>query len=176
MTETAELEGEVAELTVEVLNLEESAEDIDPEQPLFGDGLGLDSIDALELAVGEPPRTGAQPGDLVIDASPRAAVLHTSGSTGTPTAHGKRCAVALRLARGRGLALRFSARPAKASPMPDAGLEALRLANPAARALPLLAVLARGGGRVALDCPGGHLLLELGEGRWRPSTRHRSRG
>ncbi|MBA1147728.1 acyl carrier protein [Ectothiorhodospiraceae bacterium WFHF3C12] len=51
MTETAELEREVAELIVDVLNLEESAEEIDPEQPLFGEGLGLDSIDALELAV-----------------------------------------------------------------------------------------------------------------------------
>ena len=34
------------------LNLEEiSAEDIDPDAPLFGEGLGLDSIDALELIV-----------------------------------------------------------------------------------------------------------------------------
>ena len=37
---------------IEVLNLEDiSPEDIDPEAPLFGDGLGLDSIDALELIV-----------------------------------------------------------------------------------------------------------------------------
>ncbi len=34
------------------LNLEEvSVEDIDNNEPLFGDGLGLDSIDALELIV-----------------------------------------------------------------------------------------------------------------------------
>lgn len=37
---------------VEVLNLEETnPEDIDTNAPLFGDGLGLDSIDALELIV-----------------------------------------------------------------------------------------------------------------------------
>ena len=37
---------------VEALNLEESTpEDIDPAAPLFGAGLGLDSIDALELVV-----------------------------------------------------------------------------------------------------------------------------
>lgn len=37
---------------IEVLNLEEvKPEDIDNNAPLFGDGLGLDSIDALELIV-----------------------------------------------------------------------------------------------------------------------------
>lgn len=37
---------------IEVLNLEElTPEDIDSEAPLFGKGLGLDSIDALELIV-----------------------------------------------------------------------------------------------------------------------------
>ncbi|MDD3738077.1 MAG: phosphopantetheine-binding protein [Lentimicrobiaceae bacterium] len=37
---------------IEVLNLEEiSPEDIDEKAPLFGAGLGLDSIDALELIV-----------------------------------------------------------------------------------------------------------------------------
>jgi acyl carrier protein len=37
---------------VQQLNLTElKPEDIDPEAPLFGDGLGLDSIDALELIV-----------------------------------------------------------------------------------------------------------------------------
>jgi len=48
----SEFEHEVAELIVESLNLEDvSATDIQPEEPLFGDGLGLDSIDALELAL-----------------------------------------------------------------------------------------------------------------------------
>ena len=37
---------------IEVLNIEDmTPEDIDAEAPLFGDGLGLDSIDALELIV-----------------------------------------------------------------------------------------------------------------------------
>ncbi len=37
---------------IEVLNLEDmTAEDIDASAPLFGEGLGLDSIDALELIV-----------------------------------------------------------------------------------------------------------------------------
>ena len=37
---------------IEQLNLEDmEPEDIDPEEPLFGEGLGLDSIDALELIV-----------------------------------------------------------------------------------------------------------------------------
>jgi acyl carrier protein len=47
-----EQERELAELIVECLNLEDvSAEEIMPEDPLFGEGLGLDSIDALELAL-----------------------------------------------------------------------------------------------------------------------------
>jgi acyl carrier protein len=42
----------LAELIVDSLNLEDiNAEDIAPDEPLFGDGLGLDSIDALELAL-----------------------------------------------------------------------------------------------------------------------------
>lgn len=45
-------EAALAKLVVEALNLEDTApEDIDPEEALFGDGLGLDSIDALELAL-----------------------------------------------------------------------------------------------------------------------------
>ncbi len=37
---------------IDQLNLEDmEPEDIDPDEPLFGDGLGLDSIDALELIV-----------------------------------------------------------------------------------------------------------------------------
>ncbi len=46
------LEHEVAELIVANLNLEDTPpEAIDPEAPLFGEGLQLDSIDALELAL-----------------------------------------------------------------------------------------------------------------------------
>ena len=45
-------ELEVARLLVETLHLEDiQPEDIEPERPLFGDGLGLDSIDVLEIAL-----------------------------------------------------------------------------------------------------------------------------
>lgn len=47
-----ELIEELKKEIIEVLNLEEmSPDDIDAEAPLFGTGLGLDSIDALELIV-----------------------------------------------------------------------------------------------------------------------------
>ncbi len=42
---------ELAELIVSTLSLEVAPEAIDPLAPLFVDGLGLDSIDALELAL-----------------------------------------------------------------------------------------------------------------------------
>lgn len=45
-------EAALAELLVDVLNLEDvEPNEIDPEELLFGDGLGLDSIDALEIAL-----------------------------------------------------------------------------------------------------------------------------
>lgn len=47
-----ELEGELKRLLVDALALEDIApEEIDSEEPLFGAGLGLDSIDGLELGV-----------------------------------------------------------------------------------------------------------------------------
>ena len=46
------LENELRELIIASLNLEDIApEDIEREAPLFTDGLGLDSIDALELGL-----------------------------------------------------------------------------------------------------------------------------
>jgi acyl carrier protein len=52
MEAQTEQEKIMAELIVESLNLEDvRAEDIEPEEPLFDEGLGLDSIDALELAL-----------------------------------------------------------------------------------------------------------------------------
>lgn len=45
------LELEVAQLIVEAVNLECAPGEIDPEAPLFGEGLGLDSIDLLEVAL-----------------------------------------------------------------------------------------------------------------------------
>jgi acyl carrier protein len=54
-------ERELAELIIAALNLEGvSASDIDPEAPLFKTGLGLDSIDALELALEISKRYGFQ--------------------------------------------------------------------------------------------------------------------
>jgi acyl carrier protein len=47
---TAE-EFEFARLIVSTLNLESPAEEIDPDAPLYGEGLGLDSIDILEIAL-----------------------------------------------------------------------------------------------------------------------------
>ncbi len=47
-----ELIKELKEEIIEALNLEEmTPEDIDENDALFGNGLGLDSIDALELIV-----------------------------------------------------------------------------------------------------------------------------
>lgn len=54
------LERELAELFVRALNLETAAADIDPAAPLFGDGLGLDSIDILEVALEISQRYGFQ--------------------------------------------------------------------------------------------------------------------
>ena len=54
-----DLEQEIKELIITSLNLEDmKAEDIDTNAPLFGDGLGLDSIDALELGVAIKTRFG----------------------------------------------------------------------------------------------------------------------
>ena len=44
-------ELELAQLIVSTLNLEVSAAEIDPRAPLYGDGLGLDSIDILEFSL-----------------------------------------------------------------------------------------------------------------------------
>jgi acyl carrier protein len=54
-------EHDLAELIVSSLNLENrTAGDIDPDAPLFGGELGLDSIDALELALAISKRYGFQ--------------------------------------------------------------------------------------------------------------------
>ncbi|MGZ3236310.1 MAG: phosphopantetheine-binding protein [Burkholderiaceae bacterium] len=53
------LEEEVKKVIIEVLQLEDiEPADIDVDAPLFGDGLGLDSIDALELGVALQKRYG----------------------------------------------------------------------------------------------------------------------
>ena len=54
------LQGEVAALIVGALNLETGPESIEPAAPLYGDGLGLDSIDILEVALVVSQRYGFQ--------------------------------------------------------------------------------------------------------------------
>jgi acyl carrier protein len=53
-------ERELAELIVTALNLETPAAEIVPEAPLYGEGLGLDSIDILEIALAVSKRYGVQ--------------------------------------------------------------------------------------------------------------------
>lgn len=61
MSAQTDAERALAELLVESLNLEDiQPGDIDPEAPLFNAGLGLDSIDALELALAISKRYGFQ--------------------------------------------------------------------------------------------------------------------
>lgn len=61
MTDMPVLELEVAQLIIDALNLEDvEAVDIEPDAPLFREGLGLDSIDALELALAISKNYGFQ--------------------------------------------------------------------------------------------------------------------
>jgi len=54
------LQSEIAALLVEALNLDIAPATIDPEAPLYGEGLGLDSIDILEVALVVSQRYGFQ--------------------------------------------------------------------------------------------------------------------
>jgi acyl carrier protein len=54
------LESDLARLIVTALSLEVAPETIAPEAPLFGEGLGLDSIDALEMALAISKAYGVQ--------------------------------------------------------------------------------------------------------------------
>ncbi|WIG56868.1 MAG: Acyl carrier protein [Rhodanobacteraceae bacterium] len=61
MTQQTPAEQELAKLIVDSLSLENvKPENIDPEAALFGGDLGLDSIDALELALAVSKRYGVQ--------------------------------------------------------------------------------------------------------------------
>ena len=64
---TPELQREVAELMVECLNLEVAADQILADDPLYEDGLGLDSIDVLEIALVVSKRYGLQLRDDNVD-------------------------------------------------------------------------------------------------------------
>ena len=57
---TDALMAEVATMIVDALNLETAAADIKPDTPLYDDGLGLDSIDILEVALAVSKRYGFQ--------------------------------------------------------------------------------------------------------------------
>lgn len=59
-TDVAQLQREVAALIVQALNLEVAPEDIAPDESLYGEGLGLDSIDILEVALVVSKRYGLQ--------------------------------------------------------------------------------------------------------------------
>ncbi len=72
---------EVSALIVEALNLEVAAADIDPDVSLFGEGLDLDSIDVLELALVVSKKYGFQmqaddPNNETIFSSLRALTAH----------------------------------------------------------------------------------------------------
>jgi len=53
-------ELELARLIVSTLNLEVAPAEIDPQAPLYGEGLGLDSIDILEIALAVSKTYGLQ--------------------------------------------------------------------------------------------------------------------
>jgi acyl carrier protein len=57
---TTSLEADLAKLIVTALTLETAPGEIAPEAPLFGEGLGLDSIDALELSLAISKAYGVQ--------------------------------------------------------------------------------------------------------------------
>ena len=61
MTDKTPIENEVAETIIACLNLEGVAvSDINAQAPLFNEGLGLDSIDALEIALAISEKYGFQ--------------------------------------------------------------------------------------------------------------------
>ena len=60
LIDTLALEREIAQLIVKGLNLPMRPDEIDPEAPLYGEGLGLDSIDILEIALIVSKQYGVQ--------------------------------------------------------------------------------------------------------------------
>lgn len=53
-------EADLARLIVKTLNLDVPAAQIDPQAPLYGEGLGLDSIDMLEIALAVSQQFGVK--------------------------------------------------------------------------------------------------------------------
>ena len=60
MTDKTPIEAELSELMIEALNLDLTADEIDPVAPLYGEGLGLDSIDMLEVSLAVSKKYGVQ--------------------------------------------------------------------------------------------------------------------
>jgi acyl carrier protein len=56
----SDFHNEISNLMIETLNLEVSANEIELDDPLYGEGLGLDSIDVLEIALVVSKRYGLQ--------------------------------------------------------------------------------------------------------------------
>lgn len=56
----SDLMRDLAEIIVAALNLEIAPADVQPDEPLYGEGLGLDSIDILEIALVVSKRYGFQ--------------------------------------------------------------------------------------------------------------------
>jgi len=69
-----ELQMEVATLIIAALNLDIAPVDIQPDAPLYGEGLGVDSIDILEIALTVSKRYGFQ---LRADSEGNVAVFHS---------------------------------------------------------------------------------------------------
>jgi len=88
LVQLAPFKRELADMLVDVLHLEMAAGDIDPEAPLYGDqGLGLDSIDILEIAVAISKKYGFKlrsddPDNDRIFASLRALAAHIAERRG----------------------------------------------------------------------------------------------
>ncbi|MDA8093111.1 MAG: phosphopantetheine-binding protein [Betaproteobacteria bacterium] len=60
MSQVVSLELEVAQIIVEALNLDVDPSAIEADAPLYGEGLGLDSIDMLELSLAISKKYGFQ--------------------------------------------------------------------------------------------------------------------
>ena len=60
LSQQSAFEAEVAALIARAVNLETPPDQIEPTAPLFGEGLGLDSIDLLEIALAVTQRYGCE--------------------------------------------------------------------------------------------------------------------
>lgn len=88
MDQSIDLEQEIARLLVATLHLEDvAAEQIDPLLPLFGEGLGLDSLDMLEISMAIEQQYGVKlrsddPDNKTIFASLRSLAEHVQKNRG----------------------------------------------------------------------------------------------